>query len=705
MLFALIAVVVPIAIHLINRRRAQRVRFPALEFLVRSNRKLARRLKLKQILLLAMRVGVFLLIPLAMARPSATCGGASDSPDGRLPASILIVIDDSASMSARRGDSTVYEDALAEARRVIRSSRSWDHVALVFAGDTAQLGVPTFTDDRSRVLRALDEHNPRFGGGDLRSALAEAREIQATSRLPSRRTIVLSDRAAHSLSDGESLPTAGLGDLVWSDLGTTESNLAVTALEATREASGDYEVVGTVRGFGLAGATEATAHLVIDGERIGTSIVSLDDGRDGAATFTHRFDGNGPFEVGVEVDDSVGAMADDRRTMPLELRRSTRVLVVNGDARAVSLNDEVFYLERSLSVMSESADEFQLTRCAPDDLAEQDLSAFDVVILANVSAVPSTQSEHLVSFVDAGGGLFITAGTNAEPERWNSSLSQLLPRPIRSVKVLASRGDPDAAIKATRFGGFQPSHPAFQVLSRPGGQSLQAGLVYSYLLLEPQVDDRVEVVASFADGGPALIERQVGRGRVMLLTTTIDYDWTDLPVLTAYLPLTRRTVQYLARRGTTGASQVDIGSRVSLDVGSLRSERVIIESPSGLRRVLVPQSGAVSLIPDEAGLYRVSIETAGEELASPSLNFAAHAPATEWAVGSVPDGALEAASESAAAESFGAPDERGRGTPLWPVALFLALVAIYAESLLAIRRRVWVRLRDRWGRQVAQPEL
>lgn len=704
MLLALVAVVVPIAIHLINRRRAQRVRFPALEFLVRSNRKLARRLKLKQILLLAMRIGVFLLIPLAMARPSVTCSGAPDSADGRLPTSVLIVIDDSASMSARRGDSTAYDDAVASARRIIRSSRSWDQIALVFVGDSIAHAVPTFTDDRSRVLRALGEHRPRLGGGELRPALAAAREIQATSRLPARRTIVLTDRAAHSLPDGQDLPVGGLGVLEWPELGLTATNVAVTSLEATRTTSGDYEIVGTVRGFGFAEASEVTVHLLVDGESVAAAIVQLDEGRDGVAMFTHRFEGGDAFEVGVMVDDPAGPAADDRRTMPLELQRSARVLVVNGDARSVSLNDEIFYLERALGVVTDGNEEFHLTRTAPDDLADHELAEFDVLVLANVAGLPTAEVDRVVSFVSAGGGLFVTAGENAVPERWNSSFSQLLPRPVRSVKVLASRGDPDVAIKATRFGAFLPRHPAFRVFSMPGGQSLQAGLVYSYLLLEPQVDGQVEVVASFADGGPALVERQVGRGRVMLLTTTIDYDWADLPVLTAYLPLVRRTIQYLARRGSSGASQVAIGERVSRDVGSLRADRVIVTSPGGLRHVLVPQAGTVTLVPEEAGLHQVAIETAGEELSSSTLAFSAHAPPTESTVESIPEEVLDEASAaaSAASETVG---DAAPGTPLWPAALFLALVAIYAETLLAVRRRVWVRLRERIGRRTTPAGL
>lgn len=702
MLLALLGVAIPIAIHLINRQRAVKVRFPALEFLLKSNQKLARRLKVKQVMLLAMRISVFLLVPLAMARPALNCGGGGEHTDGRLPASVVIVVDDSASMSALKSGSTRYAAGVERAEQAVRDLRSWDQVAVVFAGSSDTYAVPTFTDDRSEVLDALREHQPRYGGGNLRSALAAARDLQATSRLPARRTIVFSDRAAHSWQVDEDLPVAGLGRLEWPELGAVESNLALSDLEATRGATGEYEVAATVRGYGSVGVDPVEVTLLVDGEAVGTTVVEPLIGSDAVALFTHSFEGDGPFVVSAAVEDGDGAIADNSRSMPLEMRRAARTLVVNGDARSVSLNDEAFYLERALSVATDGRQEFDAQVIVPDNLADADLAALDVVVLANVAGLPSAQVERLVEFVESGGGLLITAGENADPERWNSSFAALLPRPVRSVKVLASRGDSDAAIKATRFGSFQPLHPAFRLFALRGGESMQAGLVYSYLLLEPQADAETEVVASFADGGPALLERNLGRGRVMLLTTSVDYDWSDLPVVTSYLPFVRRTVQYLGRRGAGGEQGAEVGAPLSLDVGAYRTERVSVVGPSGDRRVLSVDAGTVWYTPESLGVHRVFVDANGEEFAATALDFSASAPASEWPVGVIEEAALEEVALAAAeATGIGEVGEMS-GKPIWPLALFLALLAIYAESLLAIRRRLWVRMSERFrGRQTA----
>ncbi|MEO1272500.1 MAG: BatA domain-containing protein, partial [Myxococcota bacterium] len=95
-LIGLLAAALPIIIHLINRRRAVRRKFPAIEFLLRSQKRLARRLKIRQLILLALRVSALLLIPLAMARPYIISDTGTTDAD-RMPTAIVFVVDDSAS--------------------------------------------------------------------------------------------------------------------------------------------------------------------------------------------------------------------------------------------------------------------------------------------------------------------------------------------------------------------------------------------------------------------------------------------------------------------------------------------------------------------------------------------------------------------------------------------------------------------------------
>jgi hypothetical protein len=53
------------------------------------------------------------------------------------------------------------------------------------------------------------------------------------------------------------------------------------------------------------------------------------------------------------------------------------------------------------------------------------------------------------------------------------------------------------------------------------------------------------VLARFDDGAPALVERRVGNGRVLVWTSTLDLVWNDLALKPVFLPFLHRLVRHL----------------------------------------------------------------------------------------------------------------------------------------------------------------
>ena len=73
-LAGLVAVGVPILIHLLNRRRVKRIKFSSLEFLDEVNRQRMRRVNLTRILILVLRAMAVLFLVIAFARPTMRSG-------------------------------------------------------------------------------------------------------------------------------------------------------------------------------------------------------------------------------------------------------------------------------------------------------------------------------------------------------------------------------------------------------------------------------------------------------------------------------------------------------------------------------------------------------------------------------------------------------------------------------------------------------
>ena len=55
-----------------------------------------------------------------------------------------------------------------------------------------------------------------------------------------------------------------------------------------------------------------------------------------------------------------------------------------------------------------------------------------------------------------------------------------------------------------------------------------------------------QVLARFDGGAPALLERRIGTGRVLLWASTLDLAWSDFPLKPVFLPFVHRAVRHLA---------------------------------------------------------------------------------------------------------------------------------------------------------------
>ena len=109
-LWGALAAMIPIAIHLINRRRSRQVEFAAIAFVLRSEARHARKLKLKRLILLLLRIAVCIIVPLALARPFLAAPAAAGAPT-RDARAMVLVLDTSFSMRYQLRGKTLFERA------------------------------------------------------------------------------------------------------------------------------------------------------------------------------------------------------------------------------------------------------------------------------------------------------------------------------------------------------------------------------------------------------------------------------------------------------------------------------------------------------------------------------------------------------------------------------------------------------------------
>ena len=188
------ATAVPLVLHLLRRRTGEKVDFPAIRYLLRAEREHSRQLKLRNLLLMLLRVGAVLALALAAARPIGRLAGSSHA-----PTAIAIVLDNSLSTSVVVNGAPVLARLKDAARTAIGRANASDRLWLVTA-DSRVVGGSV-----SAVRAALDRTEPLAGAGDLHAAVTRAAQLVRGGGLPSRQVAILTDGQATSWASAVSL--------------------------------------------------------------------------------------------------------------------------------------------------------------------------------------------------------------------------------------------------------------------------------------------------------------------------------------------------------------------------------------------------------------------------------------------------------------------------------------------------------------------
>ena len=300
-----------------------------------------------------------------------------------------------------------------------------------------------------------------------------------------------------------------------------------------------------------------------------------------------------------------------------------------------------------------------MTSRAIDALSDDALSRTRVIILDDVNP-PDTTAARLKRFVENGGGLFVVTGAQAS---WPGSAADLLPATATGA-VDRSRG------AAGTMGGLAYGHSVFEPFRAPRSGDFSAARFYGYRTVTPAKD--AQVLARFDDGSPALVERQLGRGRVLLWASTLDLYWNDLALKPVFLPFVHQVTRHLSSYRERPASstvgqvidltEVDPAARAPAGAAAGRPTGRLVLSPSGKRQDLEgDQSGVLEL--GEQGFYEIREARQG----SPTVVAASNVELLESDLTAIDPKEIAAAvtgtaRAGATAGDAGRPAGRGAGT-------------------------------------------
>ncbi len=695
MLIGAIALAVPIAIHLIGRRRAKIVPFAALEFLMATKRKTARRLRLRERILLVVRALACVAVAIALAKPFTSCDRKGPQVT-RGPQAAVIVIDDSFAAGYIVDGKPWIKRAVSEALRILAQLGPEAEVAIVRASEGAEH--PTeLTRDHLRLRDQLLALDAGARPPDTTRALARAAQLLAASS-HSRKTVFLLSLQAKEGLRGDEPPWGKDGPLLIAlDLrATAMPNVAVTALRVDPDPGTGNRGVAFDAEVGNFGDDKAKVELslTIADHVVARGQLELAPHERKTKRFLAALPaGARAADAAVEIDRDALAV-DDRRYVRATLRDEVRVLLVDGDPRTVRHDDELFYLEAALRPGDREDSGTRVRSITPEELAgiepnkhALDLNDFDVVVLANVAALPPDQVAVLAEWVRAGGGILVAPGDRVDPAAYDRTMLPLMPQSLRDpIDVTWGASQEDRDSRALHLVKWEADHPIFTPFSKNAPELADAKFFKISLLGPTTATQDRKVLARFTNGAAALVEASIGAGRTLLFTSTLDRDWNDLPIHPGYLPLVQQAVRYLARKHAAATyGEHLVGSSVALATGDL--EKLEVRGPDNIGEVfegdrIAGRSSVRFGRTDRPGIYRViGTDKTGATHARDELAFAINVDPRGSDLTMAPASALPPSGTGAGR----APGDNQRRVELWHALAAVVLLLLVAEGVLVQR--------------------
>ena len=607
-LIGVVALAIPVIIHLTNREKREVVEFPSLMFLNRIPYRSVRRQKIKHWLLFLMRCLALLLLVVAFSRPFL------DRP-GRAVASLMgarevvILVDRSYSMG--------YEDrwtrAVDAAHRIVDEIEPRERATLVFFSDRA-ITANQATSDRARLHSLIDTAGLGFRSTRYGPALKLAKKLLDESNLPRKEVTLISDFQRVGWEGHEDVVLPPGTKLNTVDLSEAEtSNVAVTTVVLERESvsgsAGRERMVVTARliNKGAEAVSDLPVSLELGGRELREKRTNLEPNSSATVSFE-------PFTLPDGV--SRGTVRTGEDALPQDNAfhfviwpgQSLSILVLEGPSARARRN---LYLGRVLALGERPA--FRMDVKKSSSLTRQDLNGRAVVFLNDVPEPNAAAARLLRDFVESGGGLVVVLGEGSGANGWTGSAGELLP---------ATWGAP--VDRSADWGGtlayLNYGHPIFELFSAPRSGDFSPAKFFRYRPLAGNGEgDLTEgILARFDDGEVALAEKRIGDGRVLLWSSTLDTFWNDLAVQPVFLPFVHQLVKHASGYAEASAwhevgdvldlsRQLELanvgGAVLEAKAGAVVSAELVAMSPSGEKSFLSSQEEQGLLTLDEQGFY------------------------------------------------------------------------------------------------------
>ncbi len=569
---------IPVIIHLLNRKKSKLVIFSSLEFLKSLQKKKMKKVKIQQILLLILRTAILLLAVMAFARPVSKIQETT-AIDAHTKTSVVIVIDNNVATSYLSENGMILDEIKLKTKQILNYLKEGDEALIIAAAGNLRTQDLAFTQNFSELKALTQQLNYQYTRSNINDAIYLALNALETASNVNREIYVLTPFFESGFND-ERIPEQKGVKLIFVDCSVkTFNNVGVQSVEIISkiiEINKPVELRAVVKNFSKERVQDLIVSVYLDGKRVGQSTVTISGEDEAVVDMKIVSSKTGFIQGSVEIDDDLFA-ADNKRYFHLFIPQQIHVLLAGNSSRdtefiKLALNPEPL---RNIPIKVKTVNVRQL--------AVENFSEYSVVILSNIPRIDDALMRKIEVFLSSGNGFLIIPGTDAEVTNYNSVLSKIGFGKIVGIIDRSTKSD-----ASTGFGRVDYSHPIISGIY--DGKALMDRSMESPDFMKFFLTERTgtsQTLIAYSNNAPFMEETSLKNYNALFFTSAADLTWSNWPIKGLFVPLLNRSIHYLYAKNSDANRSYKTGKPVDIRINSASGNEIAVNDPNGIE--LIPK--------------------------------------------------------------------------------------------------------------------
>ena len=668
-LWGMLAITIPIIIHLISLRHTRDTEFSTLRFIKSLKHETIRHLRIKQWLLVLLRTITILCLILMFSRPLIT-GTLTSKLAGDIESRAVIVVDNSASMAVHTDDGTLLDRAKSSLPAILKGLEGGTTVELYQTNPPRKLFSGSQEEGRSIMTRVKGIVQTNMTDNLWTMIDSVLQMVEASE--PNRECFIISDfQSAPSFTIDSLNPNSD-----WKYYcilqPKVENNISISEVSILSQIKLPNHLVKLNTRVGNGGVTDKRnipVELYLNDERVGQIVSQFQPSKFKDFMFQVY-----PGKTGI-INGKIVIPADD---FPMDNFRNFDLVIPNKIAVKVigRSMEELFLLDLALSAITGETELLEIDRDLSDDVERLFLNDIDILLLHNPTNLSNSAIEDLQRFLMNGGGLIWFVGNDlnqTDPVVWPSLLK--LPELIKTRHL-----DGESFFSTSIV---DENHSLFTDLNI-NNMNEELPQVFGYNEVRLQMNHTPLIKLN--NGHPLLVESKAFGSSGFVFTSPLNLRWNDLPAKGLLVPLLHRMLILLGTK-EFNVQPLLVGQDKIIDIkGENINAEWVLKTPNENEIKLIPDYTNEKLLitqTSELGSYHVfadgdlfssfSTELSPHEL--PSIRIEGEKLAERLGV--------EQARIIQHTQHLGSElNEIRYGRSIWRLLLFIALSCLVIESIL-----------------------